>query len=111
MGERKKGEGGQMNFKKALVAFINSLFSRPCECVDSSSELFHICGEGRRLYSVSGPRTMIMKRDSVSLLMCLCRCVFISAFMRGHATSVMSCGLCVCETAWMQNGVVIIRGY
>lgn len=55
MGERKKGEGGQANFKKALLAFINSLFLRPCECVDSSSELFHICGEGRRLYSVSGP--------------------------------------------------------
>lgn len=54
---------------------------------------------------------MIMKRDSVSLLMCLCRCVFISAFMRGRATSVMSCGLCVCETVWMQNGVVIIRDY
>lgn len=39
------GERSQANFKKPLVAFINSLFSLPCECVDSSSGLFHICGE------------------------------------------------------------------
>lgn len=43
---REKREGGQAELQKALVAFINSLFSLLCERVDSSSGLVHICGEG-----------------------------------------------------------------
>lgn len=54
-GGEKGEEGEEDKLQKASVALINSLFLLPCECVDSSSGLFHICGEGRRLYSVSGP--------------------------------------------------------
>lgn len=54
MEESRKGGRQSDKLQKALVAFINSLgvFFLPCERADSSSGLFHICGEGRRLYSV-----------------------------------------------------------
>lgn len=54
----RRAKGGSTDeLQKALVAFINSLFSLLCENIDSSFGLIHVCGEGGRgLYSISEPQ-------------------------------------------------------
>lgn len=101
--ERKEG-GRSDELQKALVAFINSLFSLPCECIDSSSGLVHICGEGRRLYFVSGPEPRWWNAIP-SLYCCVCVAARLWRLSWKSARLRVMC-VFVRDPAWTREGVV-----